>query len=389
MTNKILIIGSGIAALSAAEAARKQDAEAEITLITQESQLPYYRLRVGEVLANPQNEEKLYIHDKAWYEERNIKFIFGCKVKNIDCSKHELICSNEEKYQFDKCIIASGSKSRVIPQIKGFDRENVYSLWTMDDAKKFSADIASKNLKHCAIIGGGVLGMEAAWYLHKRGLKVSMIERQNHMMENQLNAEASSLLENHIKSLGIDIYCAADSKEILGEGSDGPVNGLLLADGQIIDCDAVLFSVGVIANTELAEGEVEIGRRIKVDNKMQSSAQDIYAAGDVCEVGEDGFWFGVWAMAMEQGKIAGSNAAGGSEEFSMHVPPYMVNSLGTRIVSQGDLGRSNPEDYRFEDTKDEAKHSYKRLVYKDDNLVGFILLGDAAKDMLKLQKELA
>ena len=127
---------------------------------------------------------------------------------------------------------------------------------------------------------------------------------------------------------------------------------------------------------------------IKVNTAMETSCPHVFAAGDVSEVDEDGFWFGLWSISMSQGKIAGANAAGAQLRFEKAVPPYIVNTLNTRIVSQGDLPREEGPGYRFEITEDAGNYSYKKLVYKDDKLVGFILLGDFAKEMVSLQKML-
>lgn len=387
MEEKILVIGGGIAGLSAAEAARKQNENADIILVSEEKDLPYYRLRLAEVLADPAQGEKLFLKDEAWFKEQNIQVLLGSSLEKIDPEAKVVSLADGRELAYDKLIVATGSRSRQ-PDLPGDTRPNVFTLWSMADARSFSKAITDYGIKRCAIVGGGVLGLEAAWQLHLRGVKVAILERGSHLLKRQLNPEASSLLQDYIESLGISIYTEADTAEIRGEGDRGPVSGLLLKDGRLVECDAVLFSIGVLANTQAAaEAGLTIGRRITVNSKMETSHKDIYAAGDNAEVDGD-YWFGLWPISMKQGKVAGTNAAGGQANFVKETPPYMVNTMKTRIVSQGFLPEEESEDISFRDEIDKENYSYKRLVFKGENLVGFILIGDAARQMVALQKEL-
>ena len=384
----LVIIGSGIAGVAAAEAARKENPDLKISIVSSDQYLPYYRLRLAEVLAKPEQADKLYLHDSDWYAERCINLILDNSVAHLDPHAKKLTLQDGQAMSYDKLIIAAGSHSR-LPQIPGQDRPGAYTLWTLEDAKKMSEAIAQKGMKSCAVIGGGLLGLEASWQLHQRGLEVTIIERGDHLMINQLNLEASELLEDYIDSLGIKLLKDADTASIDGPGEDGQMTGLSLKDGRKVECDAVLISIGVIANTDFAkEAGLAIGRRIKVDREMKTSAPDIFAAGDVCEVDEEGYWFGLWSISMAQGKVAGTNAAGGFTTFDKVIPPYIVNTMGTRIVSQGHGMKDTDADYRQEVSKDPETHDYKGLAYQGDALTGFVLIGKPAGEMVSLQKEL-
>ncbi len=382
-----MIIGSGAAGVAAAEEARKNDTEAEIVIYSADPDLPFYRLRVAEVLRDPVAAEKLYLHPAEWYEERNIKLVPGAHVDKIDYEGKTITLENKEVVAWDRLIVTTGSRSFVLP-LKGFERENCFTLWSLQDAKELSQSIREKNLKTCAIIGGGLLGLEAAWQIHQAGVQVKILEFAPILLQRQLDSRSSDLLQKYIESLGIKVITSADSAEVIGEGETGPVQGIILKDGRQINCDCVLMSVGVMANTELAaDAGLEVGRRIKVDERMQTSFPGIYAAGDVCEV-NDGFWFGLWAISMAQGKVAGANAAEADKVFVKETPPYIVNTMNTRIVSQGVIPQEEGEGFTFAISEDPENYSYKKLVYKDDKLTGFILLGDYAKEMVTLQKQL-
>ena len=387
MSNRrILIVGSGIAGVSAAEAARKTDAEAKITLVGAEADLPVYRLRVAEVLKDPANAEKLVLHPLSWYKDLQIELKLDQAMQSINPDKKEVTFEKGEILAYDKLILTAGSRS-FVPPIPGGDNGSVYTLWTMKSAKDYSRDIREKGLKTVAIIGGGLLGMEAAWQLQQAGVKVKILERSTQLLQRQLDSDCSELLRRYVESLGIEVIVDADTASI-EHGKDGKVSEIVLKDGRRVSCDAVQLAVGVRANSEAAEAAgLEIGRRVKVNTAMESSVKDIYAAGDLCEV-DDGYWFGLWSISMQQGKVAGTNAAGGKAEFTKITPPYVVNTMKTRIVSQGEHPAEEGDGIRFEITVDEDAYSYKKLVYKGDKLVGFILLGDAAKEMSALQGKL-
>ncbi|MDO5016728.1 MAG: FAD-dependent oxidoreductase [Eubacteriales bacterium] len=390
MSQRIIVVGGGIAGLAAAEAAKKQDPNSNLTLFSAEKDLPYYRLRVAEVLRDQEQEDKLFLHPASWYEEKGIKTVLGETLKEIKPESKEVVFTSGRTESYDKLILTTGSRSRYIDFV-GANRPQVFTLWTLEDAREFSEAIAQQGLKSCAIVGGGVLGMEAAWQLKQRGLKISLLERGEKLMSRQLSDASAEVISNYISSLGIDVYTDADTAEILGERENSAVTGILLKDGRKIDCDAVLLSIGVLANIQAAEDAgLKLGHRIKVDTHMQSSQPDIFAAGDVVEV-DDGYWFGLWSISMAEGKVAGNNAAGGQNEFEMVVPPYMVNTLGTRIVSQGHFPPEDEEGVRIEKISggQDDPYSYKECYYKNDHLVGFQLIGTPAKkEMVKLQEQL-
>lgn len=384
----IVIVGGGIAGLSAAEAARKADPEAEITILSEEGDQTYYRLRVAEVLADPAMAEKLYVHPAAWYDEQKVHWELRSEMTALDPEAHTLTLKDGRTVHWDKLIYTCGSTSFLLP-IEGFGGEACFTLWSLESARHFAAEIREKGLKTCAIIGGGLLGLEAAWQLHLGGVKVKILERAPHLLQRQLDDRASALLEKYIETFGMEVVLNADSKRIEHSEDGSRCTRIVLADDREVACDAVLLSVGVRANTAVAEeAGLKIGRRICVNDKMETVLPDIYAAGDVCEV-DNGYWFGLWSISKAEGAVAGANAAGGDKHFEKVVPPYIVNTMKTRIVSQGQIPEEEGDGFRFEVEVDEAAYSYKKLVYKDDKLVGFILLGDAAKAMVELQKQLA
>lgn len=374
----IVIIGNGAAAVSAAEAARKQNADAQITLFSEDPHLPYFRPRLAEVLADEGMEEKILLHPQDWYDKNNIHLSLDTHVMSIDTQNKKIVLEGG-RVPYDKLILATGSKS-FVPPIKGVEHKGVYTLWTLDQAKELRSELNKKD--NVIVIGGGLLGLEAAWQLHRGGSHVTVIESFDRLLGNQMDEKGSALFKAKVESLGITVFTGASTKEILAKNDQ--VTGVELSTGEVLPAKAVLVSTGVRARTELAEAAgIQIDRRIVVNNKMETNHPDIYAAGDNAEL--EGKWYGLWTISTQEGAVAGKNAAGGEAEYVMPVPPYMLNTMDTKVMSAGSL--KTDEGQRVELTVDEDKFLYKKLVYKDGELQGFLLMGDTAEGM-KLRKEL-
>jgi nitrite reductase (NADH) large subunit len=385
MSKKIIVIGGSIAGVSAAEAARKQDPEAQIIIFSHDSYMPYYRLRICEILNTPELATKLYLHAPAWYEERRIEIRLNHNVVGLDPVKRRIQLDNGQSETYDSLVIASGSQS-FIPPIHGIGRPGVYSLWTLDDAIKV-AEILPKS-KHAVVIGGGLLGLEAAYFARKQGLQVTIIERANRLLANQLDEAGSAVFLDRVKALDIDVKLSSEMKHIHGVTAklDTPVSHVYLTDGRIIETDLVLVCIGVRANIGFLDGSgIAVQRRIVADTRMETSAPDVYAAGDAAE--PEGYWFGLWSVSKAQGMVAGTNAAGGDTSFEKVVPPYVINTMETKIVVQGDKGIVGEARYDLDALLNEENGTYKKLIYRDGIFSGFILIGDTS-DFTKLQKSI-
>lgn len=379
---RICIIGSSIAGISAAAAAHKENPQAEIHIFTEDTHLPYYRQRLAEVLLDPAAARRLLIHPAEWYKEHGIHIRLGSRVNAITPESKSLRLSDGSEERYDKLIIATGSRS-FLPPIQGIDLPGIHSLWTMDQALELSARL-HESCRHAVVIGGGLLGLEAAHVCSKLGIQTHIIEHNPRLLARQLDEKASSLLQEQIRRLGIDILLDADV-EHFEAGADGQVARVCLKDGRCCEADLVLVSTGVRARLELIDGlDVHIDRCLYVNERMETGLPDIYAAGDcVCL---EGRWYGLWSIAKSQGETAGANAAGGDKVCHMPVPPYIVNTMDTRIASAGLIDTSGT-DYTAQITVDEVQLTYDRRNYLGTNLLGFILLGDT-KPFSLLAKDL-
>ncbi|MEA4889514.1 MAG: FAD-dependent oxidoreductase [Clostridiaceae bacterium] len=385
MEQPMIIIGSSIAGISAAEAARRQNPEIPITILTQDSFLPYYRLRLCEVLDEPAMSGQLTIHPAEWYEQQRIRIETQVSVTAVDPAHHRLQTADNRYRSYDKLIVCSGSQS-FIPPIAGINRPGVHTLWLMQSALDLAGALG--HASRVAVIGGGLLGLEAAYHIRRRGLPVTILEKAPRLLMNQLDQSGSAVLCGRVRQLDVTVILSADITEILGLSADpaSAAAGIRLQDGRQIDADLILVSIGVRAAADFLAGSgIAVQRRILTDLRMQTNLADIYAAGDAAE--PEGYWFGLWSSARRQGQVAGINAAGGQAVFERTPPPYVIHTMETHVAVQGDQGLAAEPPYELDVHLDEKNGNYRKLVYRSNNLAGFMLVGNT-DDFIKLQKHL-
>ncbi|MGI6507763.1 MAG: NAD(P)/FAD-dependent oxidoreductase [Saccharofermentanales bacterium] len=367
----IIIIGSGIAGLSAAEAARKQDPDVKIILLSEDPYLPYHRPRLPSVVMEPEMIDRIFLHDQAWYDDRQFDLRLGASVNSVDVDNQRVELSDLSTLEYDKLILATGSRS-FMPPMPGNDLPGVFTLWTLDDAKAISDFV--KDVQTAVVIGGGLLGLEIAYALKKRGLDTTILERGQALLSRQLDARASAMFQEQVERLGIKVRKEASTAEIIADSETGKVTGVKLTDGSVIATDLVLVSTGVRARTETMDGvDIEIDRRFVTNNRMETNIPNVYAAGDCALM--DGIWYGLWSVSTREGRVAGANAAGGDEICVIPPPPYLVNTMETRVASAGDIAPKGPE-VTSQISFDETQLTYDRRNFIGDRLVGYILLGD-------------
>lgn len=385
MPRKIVVIGSSIAGISAAEAARKQDPEAVIVVLSHDHFMPYYRLRICEILNEPELAGKLYLHPASWYEERRLEIRLGQNVVALDPQTRHLHLDSGLTETYDSLVIASGSQS-FVPPVQGISRPGVHGLWTMQDALTVAE--ALKHSQRVVVIGGGLLGLEAAYFARKAGCQTMIVERNHRLLANQLDEAGSAVFLDRVKALDIQVLTSAEIKQIHGASEDisSPVSHVHLADGRNFEADLVLVCIGVRANVGFLDSSgLAVRTRISADDRMETSMPGIFAAGDAAE--PSGYWYGLWSVSKAQGQVAGTNAAGGDSSFDKVVPPYVINTMETKIVVQGDNGIIGEAHYDLDAMLDEENGTYRKLIYQDGIFKGFILIGDTS-DFVKLQKSL-
>lgn len=378
---KIVIIGGGPAGKEAAFAARKQDPSCSIILLSGEPYYPYYRPMLTQYLSEELNEKRFYLTNSHSYAEQNIEVHLNDPVISIMAEQKEVITQSNQRYSYDRLILAMGS-SNFVPFPNACKKEGVFSIRTYDDARQVKEYM--NKAKKAVIIGGGLLGLEAAWELRLKGLDVTVVELMDRILPLQLDSMSSAHLKNIIESKEIHLILGKAVKQILGEEK---VSGIELEDGSCFPCDMVLFSVGIRPNIQLAKDlNLETHRGIIVNEAMETSIPTIYAAGDVAEF--QGKVAGIWMPALLQGRVAGANAAGGSTLYPPPTPSTILSAFETRIFSVGDVGHVHPEkSYECLTIDNPEKMIHHQLFFLNDQLVGGILTGDI-RHSTKLMKEI-
>lgn len=361
-----LIVGGGIAALSAAGAIRKRNATATITMLTEEAVKPYYRPALSDYLSEDLQDNKLYVFGDEWYQEKQVEVKTSCRIAAVDTRAKTVTAADGTVFSYNKLILATGAYSNV-PPIPGADQKGVYTLRSYEDAKVLKQ--AMQSAKTAVVIGGGVLGLEAVWEMISQGMEVSVIENNTRIMPRQLDEDASRRLQQLMTERGVRLYLGVGTEEISG---DGQASGVKLNNGQWLPAELVLLSTGVKPQVELAQAAgINVDRGITVDSGMRTSASDVFAAGDVAQVGDR--LIGLWSVSTEMGNVAGANAAGDWLEYKEPLISTMLAAFDHEIFSIGDVNL-DADKCRVTVVWDPVEDFYKKTYMQDGVLLGEIII---------------
>lgn len=368
--NRYVILGAGTAALSAATAIRERDASGSIVMISDEDELPYNRpMLTKNMFAGPE-PQVFTIHDKAWYDEHKIELAFGKKIASIDPSAKKVVMEDGETYEYDKCIYALGSHF-FVPPFEGHQDPHVTTIRTLADIAKVESFLQEN--KRAVVIGGGVVGLEAAWELKKYQCEVTILEAMPSLMSNKLDPTASHMLQDIFEANGIRILAGANTKKY----EDGAIH---LEDGTVIPADVVVVSCGVRANSAIAaDAGVELGRAILVNDKMETNIPDLYAAGDCVEYA--GMNYALWPEATDQGTVAGSNACGDEAHYETQVFGMTMHVANTELYAIGKTAGNDP--FKTVEFLDPVRNTLKKYFFLNNILCGVTLIGDTS-DMIEV-----
>ncbi len=368
---KYLIIGNGIAALSAVKEIRKNDKDNKITMVSSEGSLTYYRVKLTSLISKDFTEEEVLVNKESWYEENNVEVILNKIVEELDCKNNTIKLDDGSRLEYEKLLIATGSRP-FIPPINGKYKEGVFALRSLRDLNQFKDYIASKD--RVTVIGGGLLGLEAVWALKEAGKEVDVIEYGPYLLARQLDEEISRKLEEELKKSGVNVYLSSQTEEIMGESS---VDGVRLNGDRLIETGAVLVSAGVRPNLDLVlQGDLACDKGIIVNEKLETNIDNVYAAGDVIQ--RDGMVLGLWTASNEQGKIVGANMTGGQLKYDK---PKLFALLQIGDIKLFSAGEINDEEKVYEYKADGV---HNKIFTRQGNIIGAILYGDT-KDMTKLR----
>ena len=372
---KYLIIGNSAAAVGAVEAIRRNDKGNPITIISDEPHHVYSRPLISYLLAGHTKEDKMYYRDENFYKENNVETVFNKRVTGVDTKKKQVILEDKKKIDYDKLLIATGG-TPFVPPIKGKDRKNVYTFTKWSDAEEIIK--ISKKVQKVVVIGAGMIGLKAIEGLNAIGIDVTVVELAPEVLSRALDKDASRIVQRKMEEAGVEVITNNEVVEITGKGN--VATGVVLRDKKKIKCDLVIVAIGVIPNTGfIKESGIKINRGIVVDERMETNIKGVYAAGDVVEalnmLTNEKMPIPIWPLAYRQGSIAGDNMSGGTLVYKGGFPMNSIEFPGAPTIS---LGIIDPRGEGYESLiKNDAKNrNYKRIIIKNERLVGAILVGD-------------
>src|SRR3954453_6322196 len=368
MSEPLVIVGNGMAAARLVdELAKVALGRYAIAVIGDEPRLAYNRVLLSSVLAGETTSQDIELRPASWWRDRGVTLKYGCTATEIDVGRRELKIENDESVPFSKLVLTTGS-SPLRLNVPGADLAGVHTFRDSRDVDLLLTLAAQK--KRVVVVGGGLLGLEAAYGLARAGAQVTLVHLMDRLMERQLDVVAADLLKSLVERKGIKILLNANPARIEG---DAGVEGVELADDRRIAADAVVFAAGIRPKTELAKtADIAVNRGIVVDDQLATSAPDIFAIGECAE--HRGTCYGLVEPAYEQAQVLARHLAGRPASYAGSVVATNLKVSGIGVFSAGDYtGAEGSESVVLSDV---GRGTYKKLVIAEGRLSGAVLVGD-------------
>jgi ferredoxin-nitrate reductase len=367
---RLVVVGGGMAGMATVEAllAHAGDARWDITIVGAEPDPPYNRVLLSQVLAGTVAEQELALQHPDWFGSRGVTLRLGVAVRHVDTGARTVELADGELLAYDELVLATGSRP-FVPPVPGADLPGVHLFRTRADARAILA--AAGDARRAVVIGGGLLGLEAARGLRERGTHTTVVHLVGTLMEQQLDAPAASLLERALRDLRIPVRTAARTEALVG---DGRVERVLLEGGDELPADLVVIAAGIVPEIQLAQtAGLETGRGVLVDDELRTSAAGVRAVGECAE--HRGMTYGLWAPLLDQARALGASLSGGPAAFHGAVPATTLKVAGIELFCCGRVAAGERDEEVL--ALDSRRRRYRRLlVGPDGRLAGAILLGD-------------
>lgn len=366
---QVVIIGNGIAGVTAADHIRRRHPDCSIRLVAEENHALYNRMGITRLVYGRSAMQGLYLMPEAWYSDRAIEVLLNTTARAIDPARKQVHLADRETLDYDRLILATGSSS-FVPPLQGWGGPGCYVLRSANDAMGVRAYAQHSGAQHAVVAGGGLLGLEAAYALHKLGLRVTVVERNAWLLHRQLDERGGRLLQGYLQSLGVHMRLGSQLQQL--DSGDGPRYTVQLLDDEPLRADIFIVAAGISPNTELARAAgLDVNRGVRVDAHMATSAPGVYAAGDVAEW--EGRVMGLWPVAVEQAEVAARNALGEPVAYQEPVLSTVLKVVGADLVSVGEHEGKDGDEILFEENL--VEYRYRKLVIRDGRLKGAILIG--------------
>lgn len=377
MSEPLVIVGNGMAAARlVAELVKTSLGRYAIAVIGEEPRLAYNRVLLSSVLAGETTSHDIELKPANWWRDRGVTVKYGCRVTEIDVGRSELKIAGDESIEYSRLVLATGSTPLRL-NLPGVDLAGVCTFRDSRDVDMLLALAARK--RPVVVIGGGLLGLEAAYGLAKGGTPVTLLHLMDRLMERQLDLPAADLLKTLVERTGVEVLLNADTARIHGERR---VEGVELADGRRIAADAVVFAAGIRPSTSLASGSgLLVNRGVVVDDRLQTSTENIFALGECAE--HRGICYGLVEPAYEQAHVLAQHLSGKAAAYRGSVVATNLKVSGVNVFSAGDfLGADGSEAILLSDIR---RGTYKKLVLAEGRLIGAVLIGDTSDALWYLE----
>lgn len=375
---RYLIIGNSAGGIGAAEAIREVDKAGSLLVISDEPYPAYSRPMISEHLARGCPLEKMLYRPGDFYQRLDIQTLLGRKATRLDTTKHVAELDDGEPVTWEKLLLATGGLP-IIPRIEGTRRRGVFSFTTLNDARAISEFLKGKD--RAVVIGGGLIGVSAAEALVERGVKVTIIEMKERILNVMLDEETSNMETLALKQAGVDIITGHTVAKINGASARDTVSSVTLDDGSQLDCNLVVVAIGVRPRTELvSDTGIRVNRGILVDRHMATSEPDVYACGDAAEaydfVYNENRLTPIWPNAYLGGRVAGLNMARVPTEYPGGTAMNSLKYFGVEIASAGMV---IPTDDSYEIVSQQHGDNYRKVILKEGLITGMVFAGDTEK----------
>ena len=374
------IIGGSAAGIAAAEAIKQLDPDGRVTIFSEESDMPYFRPLIPFMISGKKVADDMALVGQGPYKNTDIDIQLQTKVIAADHEVKTVTLADGEKATYDKLLIATGSKPYIPPEIGGTDKDGVFALRTLADAR--AAAQRATQTRHAVMLGGGLLNLKAAFALLERHLKVTLVVRSPEVLSQLMEPDDATLIRDALDNAGLEIKTGVSALQILSNGNG--VNGVALDDGSEIDCEMICIGKGVNPNVDFLDSNgIQVDKGVVVDRYTLSGAADVYAAGDVAvtfdPISGDRIVTGLWTNAVEMGRCAGFNMAGRPTEYSGTFGILNATQVAEEpFVSMGIVHTTGTQ---YEVYSSASAKAYRKIVFSPDGnrLVGVLFVGDIAR----------
>jgi len=372
---KVVIIGNSAAGLSAAETVRRFSADAEITIISYESHQSYLRCMITDVLAGTKDLSDIHYKTSDFYQKYNVKLLKGTRATGISPDDKKVSLEDGQEVFYDFLVVATGAAHTPLG-IEGEELEGIFPFRTYDQAA--AAGKAAETNHEAVVIGAGLVGLDAAMALIKKGLQVTVVETAPHLLINQLDEQSAALVEKELSEMGIKFIFRAKPESFVCRFGNNLLASVLLDNGHEIPAGMAIVSAGVRPCIDLVKkAGGKVGAGIEVDDLLATSIHHVYAAGDCIEIKDavsgDVIPSALWPLAVEQGRFVAYNILGKDRPYPLPLVRMNATQFGKiPIISAGIIGDSS----ELLTHEDPVNQTHRRLFFKDDFLVGYILIGD-------------